>query len=126
MAQGRYEVHFADLHTLFGQNVLKPDNKIINLKVYYDIKYAAARNQVRKEARRPTFTLLPCRPTSRPGKWLTPRLPQISIVSVATGALAVETAGDSVMHAAYAPTHFTLPATVTLHSFLTLVLWRAA
>ncbi|ELR20522.1 PH domain containing protein [Acanthamoeba castellanii str. Neff] len=66
---GRYEVHFADLHTLFGQNVQKPDNKIINLKVYYDIKYAAARNQ-------------------------------ISIVSVATGALAVDTAGDSVMHAA--------------------------
>jgi hypothetical protein len=47
--QGRYEVHFADLHTLFGQNVQKPDNKIINLKVYYDIKYATARNQVRKE-----------------------------------------------------------------------------
>ncbi len=120
MAQGRYEVHFADLHTLFGQNVQKPDNKIINLKVYYDIKYAAARNQVRKEARRPTFTLLLCRPTSR--------LRQVADASpVADFDCERGHRRTGRRHrrrlclARCVRPH--LPATVALHSFLTLVLW---
>jgi len=47
LLQGRHEVRFVDLHGLFGQNILKPDSKVINLKTFYDIRYAAARKQAR-------------------------------------------------------------------------------